>query len=192
VLTHQKQYDILITIKDTPDFKQQTKGDKTMTLKESMNHSKALQYAQLIEACACYVAENKIMIKEPYSVVRIMLPLLAGQKQEHFYVMLLDTKSRSIGAPRLITKGLLDSTPTHPREVFRQAITESAAAIVLIHNHPSGDPTPSREDIECTRRLVESARIIGIPIFDHVIIGEGGEHISLRERNLVSFASVLK
>jgi DNA repair protein RadC len=163
-----------------------------MTLKKSMDHSKALQYAQLIEAAACYVAENKVMIKEPSSVLRLMLPLYHEIKQEQIYIILLDTKSRAIGAPRLITMGLLDSSPCHPREIFRAAIQESAAAVVVVHNHPSGDPTPSREDIEATRRLVEASRIIGIPVFDHVIIGEGENYISLRERNLVSFSSTLK
>ncbi len=137
-------------------------------------------------------------IKEPAAVCRIIAPLLHNQRQEIFWVILLDTKSRMIGRPVETTRGLLDSTPTHPREVFKKAIRCNAAAIVLVHNHPSGDPTPSREDIEATRRLVESARIIGIPVFDHVILGAHStqaadvNYISLRERNLVSFASTLK
>ena len=137
-------------------------------------------------------------IKEPKAVCRIIAPLLHNQRQEIIWVILLDTKSRMIGRPVETTRGLLDSSPTHPREVFKKAIRCNAAAIVIVHNHPSGDPTPSREDIEATRRLVESARIIGIPVFDHVIIGstssatEDVNYISLRERNLVSFASSLK
>ncbi len=138
------------------------------------------------------------IIKEPAAVCRVIAPLLHNQRQEIFWVILLDTKSRMIGRPVETTRGLLDSTPTHPREVFKKAIRCNAAAIILVHNHPSGDPTPSREDIEATRRLVESARIIGIPVFDHVILGSHStlavevNYISLRERNLVSFASTLK
>jgi DNA repair protein RadC len=137
-------------------------------------------------------------IKEPKAVCRVIAPLLHNQRQESIWVILLDTKSRMIGRPVESTRGLLDSSPTHPREVFKKAIRCNAAAIVIVHNHPSGDPTPSREDIEATRRLVESARIIGIPVFDHVIIGSPSattqdvNFISLREQNLVSFASVLK
>jgi DNA repair protein RadC len=134
-------------------------------------------------------------IKEPQAVCNVIAPLLHNQRQEIFWVILLDTKSRMIGRPVETTRGLLDSTPTHPREVFKKAIRCNAAAIILVHNHPSGDPTPSREDIEATRRLVESARIIGIPVFDHVIVGSSAalpldvNYVSLRERNLVSFAT---
>jgi len=152
---------------------------------------KATQYAELIDACASYVRETKPEIKEPIAVYSLMSPLMHGAEQESFYIILLNTKSRIIGAPMEITRGLLDSTPTHPREVFKPAIRESAAALIIVHNHPSGDPPPSREDIEATRRLVEAGRIIGIPIFDHVIIANP-TYISLRERNLVSFASTLK
>lgn len=140
-------------------------------------------------------APEPYSIKEPQAVCNVIAPLLHNQRQEIFWVILLDTKSRMIGRPVETTRGLLDSTPTHPREVFKKAIRCNAAAIILVHNHPSGDPTPSREDIEATRRLVESARIIGIPVFDHVIVGAAStlaldvNYISLRERNLVSFAS---
>lgn len=138
------------------------------------------------------------IIKEPKAVCRVIAPLLHNQRQEIIWVILLDTKSRMIGRPVESTRGLLDSSPTHPREVFKKAIRCNAAAIVIVHNHPSGDPTPSREDIEATRRLVESARIIGIPVFDHVIVGSPAaatmdvNFISLREQNLVSFTSSLK
>jgi DNA repair protein RadC len=157
------------------------------TLEQAMN------YAEMMEACASYIAVKKPRIKEPQAVYRLMAPLFQDAKQESFFVLLLDTKSNIIGAPQEITRGLIDSCPVHPREVFRQAITESASAVVIIHNHPTGDPTPSMEDINSTRRLVEASRIIGIPVFDHVIIGNRFENedlpfISMRERNLVSFS----
>jgi DNA repair protein RadC len=157
------------------------------TLEQAMN------YAEMMEACASYIAVKNPRIKEPQAVYRLMAPLFQDAKQESFFVILLDTKSNIIGAPQEITRGLIDSCPVHPREVFRQAITESASAVVIIHNHPTGDPTPSMEDINSTRRLVEASRIIGIPVFDHVIIGNRFENedlpfISMRERNLVSFS----
>ncbi len=154
----------------------------------------AMTYADMMEACASYIAVKKPRIKEPSAVYRIMAPLFKDVKQEQFFVLMLDVKSNIIGSPLEITRGLIDSCPVHPREVFRQAITESASAVVIIHNHPTGDPTPSMEDITATRRLVEASRIIGIPVFDHVIIGNRFENedlpfISMRERNLVSFST---
>lgn len=159
--------------------------------------AQAMTYADMMEACASYLAVKKPRIKEPTAVCSLMSPIFQDAKQESIFAILLDTKSRVIGIPRETTRGLIDSTPTHPREIFRDAITESAAAVVLVHNHPSGDPTPSMEDINATRRLVEAGRIIGIPIFDHVIIGkrftdhDQPAYVSLRERNLVSFTASL-
>jgi DNA repair protein RadC len=158
---------------------------------------KATQYAELMDACASYVREAKPTVKEPQAVYRLMAPLFQNAEQESLFVIMLNTRSKIIGTPMEITRGLLESCPMHPREIFKSAIRESAAALIVVHNHPSGDPTPSREDIEATRRLVEASRIIGIPVFDHVIIGSldeynGTPYISLRERNLVSFASTLK
>ena len=160
------------------------------TLEQAMN------YADMMEACASYIAVKNPTVKEPSKVFEIMSPLFQHAKQESLFIIMLDTKSKIIGAPRELFRGLLDSCPTHAREVFRQAIRDCAAALIIVHNHPSGDPTPSREDIEATRRLVEAGRIIGIPLFDHVILGnrfspEDCAYISLRERNLVSFASSL-
>jgi DNA repair protein RadC len=83
-----------------------------------------------------------------------------------------------------VTRGLLNSSPVHAREVFREAIAESAAAVVLVHNHPSGDPTPSADDLRVTADLVAGGRLVDIPVFDHVIIGRGG-YVSLAEQQLL-------
>lgn len=91
-------------------------------------------------------------------------------KQEQFHIVTLDTKRQVIDA-HLITVGTLDSSLVHPREVFRPAIRDAASAILLAHNHPSGDPTPSRADLAVTQRLVEAGKLIGIEILDHIIIG---------------------
>lgn len=111
--------------------------------------------------------------------------------QEVFSVITLDTQMRHINT-HTITIGTLNMSPVHPREVFRVAITDNAAHLILSHNHPSGDPEPSGGDIEVTKQLVEAGRLMMIPILDHVIIGNNGseeDHFtSLREAGLVEFS----
>ncbi len=91
--------------------------------------------------------------------------------QEEFLVATLDTKHHVRRVVR-VTRGTLDASLVHPREVFRAAVADAASAVLLIHNHPSGDPTPSREDREVTRRLQEAGKILGIRVLDHIIVGE--------------------
>ena len=108
--------------------------------------------------------------------------------QEAFTVLTLDTKHHIIDR-HLITLGLLDASLVHPREVFRTAIQDGAAAILVSHNHPSGDPTPSAEDIRITRQLVEAGKVLDVQVLDHVVIGRGETPFaSLRETGLVSVA----
>ena len=95
---------------------------------------------------------------------------LKNEKQEHFYVLMLNSQNYII-KEQLITKGILDASIIHPREIFKPAIKNSAAKIILIHNHPSGDPNPSEEDLEVTEKLVEAGKQIDINILDHIIIG---------------------
>jgi DNA repair protein RadC len=97
---------------------------------------------------------------------------LRDRKKECFYILLLDSKNRAIREER-ISEGTLTSSLVHPRETFAPAIRESAASLIVVHNHPSGDPHPSREDEEITRRLVEGGKLLGIGVLDHIIIGEG-------------------
>ena len=106
--------------------------------------------------------------------------------QESFHTLLLDSKNRLINRV-LVTLGLADASLVHPREVFRAAIENSASAVVLTHNHPSGDPTPSAEDIRITRQLIEAGRIIDIKVIDHVVIGRQPPFLSMREAGLVAF-----
>jgi len=105
--------------------------------------------------------------------------------QETFVVLTFNTKNRLI-ARHLISLGTVSSTLVHPREVFRPAITDGAASIVVAHNHPSGDPAPSAEDLRITRKLVEAGKQIEINLLDHLIIGSG-DFVSLRESGLVEF-----
>ena len=110
--------------------------------------------------------------------------------QESFQVLLLDTKNQLISRVQA-TLGLVDTSLVHPREIFRAAIQYNASAIVLVHNHPSGDTTPSSEDIRCTKVLLAAGKIIGIEVIDHVIIGHTNEWevrtTSMRESGLIEF-----
>ncbi len=155
----------------------------------------AMDYAAAMEACAAYVLVNKPTIRSPEDAYRFVRPVMTaatgGDRQETFFVILLSTKNKPLGVPHECARGLLDSCPVHPAIVLRKAITESAASVILAHTHPSADPTPSKEDIDITRRLVEAAKIIGIRITDHIICGRPSDtspgYVSLREKNLVSF-----
>jgi DNA repair protein RadC len=100
--------------------------------------------------------------------------------QEHFVCLYLNTKNQVLHKQTIFI-GSLNASIVHPREVFREALKRSAASIICLHNHPSGDPAPSREDIEVTKRLVECGKMIGIDVLDHVIIGEN-KFVSLKEK----------
>ena len=119
-------------------------------------------------------------VRTPGGVYRLMAPKLRGVERETFYVLLLDGRHRLSGCHR-VSEGTLTTSLVHPREVFSPAIREAAAAIIVVHNHPSGDPEPSREDLEVTRRLARCGRLLGIPLLDHVVVGQG-MHVSIRER----------
>src|SRR3989344_253839 len=95
---------------------------------------------------------------------------LKDEKQEHFYILMLNSQNNIIGE-HLVSKGILDASILHPREVFKPAIKNSASKIILVHNHPSGDPNPSQEDLEITKRIEEAGRMVDIKVLDHVIIG---------------------
>jgi DNA repair protein RadC len=109
-----------------------------------------------------------------------LAPELRGLSQETFHVLLLDGKHRLLSRQR-VSEGTLTSSLVHPREVFRPAVREAAAAVIVAHNHPSGDAEPSAEDLSVTRRLIEAGRILGIPVLDHVVIGDG-TYVSIRDR----------
>lgn len=100
------------------------------------------------------------------------MPVFAGLKKERFLCALLDSKNR-VFRETVVSEGTLTASLVHPREVFRNAIKEAAASVIFVHNHPSGDPSPSADDLDITRRLMETGRIVGIRVLDHVIIGDG-------------------
>ena len=123
--------------------------------------------------------EARPQLGTPAAVGAYLLPRHGGHREERFGVLLLDTKHRVIRAV-VISLGTLDASLVHPREVFRAAAEHSAAAVVLFHNHPSGDPTPSPDDVWLTRRLAQAGDLMGIAVVDHVVLGDGCWH-SVRE-----------
>ncbi|MFS0567533.1 JAB domain-containing protein, partial [Brevibacillus invocatus] len=106
---------------------------------------------------------------------------LDATDREAFLLLCLSTKNEPV-AIHLVSVGSLDSSIVHPREVFKAAILSNCSSVIVAHNHPSGDPTPSREDIEVTKRLQEAGELLGIPVLDHIILGHEGAYVSLKEK----------
>jgi len=126
---------------------------------------------------------QRATLATPAEVYAAFGPLMEDLKHEVFRVALLDAQNGLL-RDRIVSEGTLSASLVHPREVFKPAIVESAAAVILLHNHPSGDPTPSREDVRLTRQLVECARLLDLRLHDHVVIGRG-RYVSLAERGLI-------
>ena len=124
-------------------------------------------------------------LTSPNEVAKLAIDVLKmGQfAEEYMYLVALSTKNRINGLAE-ICHGILNNMLVHPREVYKYAISMNAAGIILIHNHPSGNPTPSIEDIEITRRLKEAGDLLGIQLLDHVIVADGG-FVSLKERGII-------
>lgn len=124
--------------------------------------------------------EHRYSIRSPEDCASYMMEEMRFLQQEHFVCLYLNTKNQVIHRQTIFI-GSLNSSLVHPREVFKEAFRRSAASIICLHNHPSGSPEPSREDIEVTRRLVECGKIIGIDVLDHIIIGDH-KFVSLKEK----------
>jgi len=125
----------------------------------------------------------KPVLKSPENVAAVVRSRLKGKRKEHFLVLCLDTRNRLIQC-RPVSMGSLDTSVVHPREVFKEAVSASAASVIFAHNHPSGDTEPSKEDIELTRRLVKAGEIVGIEVLDHIIVCDKA-YLSLKSRNLL-------
>ena len=125
---------------------------------------------------------KKPLVKTPDDVAGLVRGRLKDKKKEHFLALLLDTRGQLIKVSE-ISVGSLDGSIVHPREVFKEAISASAASVIFVHNHPSGDPTPSEDDIKLTKRLAEAGEIMGIDVLNHIIIGDK-EHLSLKRKDL--------
>ncbi|MGQ9657992.1 MAG: RadC family protein [Fimbriimonadales bacterium] len=150
---------------------------------KGMGLAKACQIAAAMELgrrVALSQFYERPQIRSPQDVYELMHLQFIAEKREHFLAVLLDTKNRVLRI-ETISIGTLDSSLVHPREVYRAAVREGAACWIAVHNHPSGDPTPSPEDIAITKRLKEAGELLGIVLLDHLIIGDGN-YTSLRER----------
>lgn len=130
-----------------------------------------------------HIAIEKVKINQPCTVAEVFRDEMRYLQKEHFKVVLLDTKNQIITSEE-ISIGTLNASIVHPRDVFKIAIKRNANSMILIHNHPSGDPTPSKEDINITNRLIEVGDLVGIKVLDHIIIGDNS-YISFKEKNII-------
>jgi DNA repair protein RadC len=122
-------------------------------------------------------------VQSPADAAEVLRAHIGDSDREHFDALLLDTRNRVVGV-HCVSVGSLNASVVHPREVFKAAILANAAAVILGHNHPSGDESPSAEDTALTQRLKQAGEILGIPVLDHLVLGESAFH-SFRERGLL-------
>jgi len=152
---------------------------------KGLGPAKAAQLKAAIELgrrLSAEVSGPRQLIRTPVDVHNLLKERMRYCDREHFLAVFLNTKHHVITV-ETISVGSLNSSLVHPRELFKNSIKRSAAALILVHNHPSGDPAPSIEDIEITRRLVEVGNIIGIQVLDHIIIGENG-FVSMKDQGV--------
>jgi len=157
-----------------------------LSLLPGIGPAKAAQIKAALELgrrVAASSGAERPVIKSPEDVAGLVMEEMRHLDREHFRALLLNTRHQVI-AQETISIGTLNSSAVHPRELFKNAVKRSAAALILVHNHPSGDPAPSREDLEITRRLQEAGRIIGIDVLDHVIIGDN-TFVSLKAKGQI-------
>lgn len=153
-----------------------------------INDAKACQ----IQACAELASRiyssrisPKANLESSRDVYNLIYPELRFTKKENFFCLYLDTRN-SLIKKELVSVGNLNTSVIHPREIFRSAIKESANSVILVHNHPSGNPEPSIDDIEITKLLISAGKLMGIHVLDHVVIGDSG-YASMADRNIVKF-----
>lgn len=128
-------------------------------------------------------SDGKPIFSSSHSIYAYFAPRFKNLKKEFFIGVLLDAKNRLIRECK-VSEGTLTNSLIHPREAFKEAVKESAASVIFVHNHPSGDPSPSKDDISITERLRDAGNLLGINVLDHVIIGDG-KYVSLKEKGLL-------
>ncbi|UOB19833.1 RadC family protein [Macrococcus armenti] len=128
-------------------------------------------------------SDPRLKIKSPGCAANLLMERMRYMTQEHFVVLSLNTKNMVIYESTIFI-GSLNASIVHPREIFKEAVKRSAASIIIVHNHPSGDPEPSYEDIEATRRLIKCGELFGIDVLDHIIIGDGN-FVSIKEKGIL-------
>jgi DNA repair protein RadC len=169
------------------NIKQLSQADVVkLTQIHGIGPAKAAQIAAVFELARkleMFVDEPKRKIRSPADVYSLLYPKMREQKREKLTALYLNTKNHVL-REEVVSIGSLNANIVHPREVFKSALLESSASVILSHNHPSGDPTPSREDIAVTEKLIEGGKLLGIDVLDHVIIGDG-RYVSLKDEGLV-------
>ena len=146
--------------------------------------ARVLACLEMSRRASVWRSARRPTISTPEDVVELCSAQLRGLDREHFWTLALNTKNQLLRMVE-VSVGSLNASIVHPRELFRDAVRLSAASVVVVHNHPSGDPTPSGADIQLTRRLAKAGDVLGIELLDHVVIGDGGEHASLRDLGLM-------
>lgn len=126
-----------------------------------------------------WAADGRPVLASPREAAAFLVPQFGARAVEHFGILLLDARLRVIRTT-LLSTGALDGTYVHPRELFREAVTSGASAVMLFHNHPSGDPSPSADDVALTKRMYEAGELIGIAVVDHLVLGDN-QYYSFRE-----------
>lgn len=159
---------------------------------EELSQIKGIGFAKAAQIKACFELGKRqdlepelkdFDIKDPQSVVKAIRAGIKDKAKEHFKLILLNTRNKIIGIST-VSIGSLNASLVHPREVFKDAIMHNAYSVVLAHNHPSGDPEPSEDDLIITKRLTEVGKILGIEVIDHIIISKNG-FFSFKEKNLI-------
>lgn len=157
-----------------------------ITAIKGIGKAKAIQVLAAVEIgrrISNLAYNDRYVIRTPEDCANYVMNDMRFLSQEHFVCLYLNTKNQVLHK-RTIFIGSLNASIVHPREVYKEALRRSAASVICLHNHPSGDPSPSREDLEVTKRLVESGKILGIELLDHIIIGEN-KFVSLKEKGYV-------
>ncbi|MPM41359.1 hypothetical protein SDC9_88014 [bioreactor metagenome] len=151
---------------------------------KSIKASQILAIGELFKRISSLnLLKKNISISSPSDISKLLMNEMVGLKQEILKVIMLDTKNNVIGI-KDVFKGSLNTSIVHPREIFKEALKKSSSSIIICHNHPSGDPTPSKEDINITIRLKECSKIMGIDLLDHLIIGKY-KFVSLKEKGII-------
>lgn len=133
---------------------------------------------------ATHDSPERVQVSSPADAATVLRPCFLGKEQESLFVLMLDTRNRVIALPVEVYRGSLNTTMIRIGELFREAIRRNAASIVVAHNHPSGDPSPSPDDVAVTRMVVEAGKLLDIALHDHLILGSGSRFVSLKERGL--------
>lgn len=146
--------------------------------------ARLLACLELARRASAWPPCERPVVSTPEDVVALCSTQLRGLDREHFWALVLSTKNRLLRMVE-VSVGSLNASIVHPRELFKEAVRVSAASVVVVHNHPSGDPTPSGADLQLTRRLAKAGEVLGIELLDHIVIGDGGAHVSMRHMGVL-------